>query len=236
MQICLQKVESPPVLPDRKSFPKLERAFPKIPSRPWARAVARGQWAKIQHHREWDEEDWRWETFLPKYRTWHSFSSRWLPEGTLCFGKPQRLWAIRGNWIRWRLPSTLSDFSGTTEAIFEVPSFLCLSCCLFILFLGGEFFPFLILISWFNHILTTVGSLVSRTPSFVVLTFWWQDWQLTEVFEEVPRTMNKACLHVHVRGAPGSSEDSRSVHGRHYKAAQDRRKNVKATWRKNCTT
>lgn len=39
-----------------------------------------------------------------------------------------------------------SDFSGTIEAIFEVPSFLCLSC-LFIFFLGGEFFPFLILIS-----------------------------------------------------------------------------------------
>lgn len=37
-----------------------------------------------------------------------------------------------------------SDFSGTTEAIFEVPSFLCL----FVYIFGGaEFFPFLILIS-----------------------------------------------------------------------------------------
>ena len=37
-----------------------------------------------------------------------------------------------------------SDFSGTTEAIFEVPSFLCL----FVYIFGGaEFLPFLILIS-----------------------------------------------------------------------------------------
>ena len=56
------------------------------------------------------------------------------------------------------------------------------------------------------------------------------------MFEEVPQTMDKASLHVHVRGAPGSSEDSKSVHGRHYKGEQDRRENVKAAWRKNCTT